>query len=282
MIEGSKFTYSGISPFEIEIKHIDIFPDDPSNVNDDHIHEMCEIYVNLTGNVSFMVENKIYPVSSGSVIITRPCEYHHCIYHSNDRHDHLWILFNGDSNKSLLDIFYNRKKGEGNLICLSEKQKKRVLELSLDIIRDGTDSIKGLSSFLQLLSILETADGKSEAVSETVPEDISRAVAFIGENLGNSFTVSDVAAYAHVSINTLERRFVDVLGTTPSAYIKKRRLARAAELLPTASSVGDVSEKCGFSDYSNFICLFRKQFGITPLKYKKLHATKTTSAEENA
>lgn len=280
MIEGKKLAYSGISPFDAIIKHIEISPDDPSNVYDDHIHEQCEIYLNLTGDVSFMVENKIYPVSSGSVIITRPCEYHHCICHSNDSHEHIWMLFDGDSNKRLFDMFYDRPMGEGNLICLSENQKNIVLELSLDIIRDGADTIIGISKFLQILSILENADGKTENLTKAIPTDISNAIAFIGENLGNPFTVSDVALDAHISVNTLERRFVEYLGTTPSAYIKKRRLARAAELLLSDASVGEVGEKCGFSDYSNFIRHFRNHFGITPLKYKKLHRTQNESAEE--
>ena len=33
--------------------------------------------------------------------------------------------------------------------------------------------------------------------------------------------------------------------------------------------VADAAAKSGFSDYSNYIQLFKKQFGMTPLQYKK-------------
>ena len=127
--------------------------------------------------------------------------------------------------------------------------------------------------------LLENPDGSLDKLSDSVPADISRAIAFIGENLGNVITVSEVAKAAHISVNTLERRFLDILKVTPSGYIKSRRLARAAELLPLCSSVGEVCEKCGFQDYSNFIAIFKKQFGVTPLKFKKMYEKKSQGAE---
>lgn len=279
MEKGKIINCKGFAPFGFNIKYVDILPDDPTNVKDDHIHGECEIYINLTGNVSFIVENRIYPIKSGSVIITRPFEYHHCIYHSNESHGHLWILFECSGNESLLPFFFDRPLGEDNLIQLSEIQKSKVYDLCMKIIQSENSEMENLTDFMRILCILENADGSFEGLSDSVPEDISKAIEFIGENLGNAFTVSDTARAAHISVNTLERRFLEVLKTTPSSYIKSRRLARAAELLPVCNSVGEVCEKCGFQDYSNFICVFRKQFGITPLKYKKMH-TQTGASRE--
>ena len=274
MEEGRIKNYNGISPFSMHIKYVDVLPDDPRNTHDHHIHAECEIYINLTGDVSFMVENRIYPVKSGSVIITRPCEFHHCIYHSNEPHKHLWILFDGDKNEKMLDMFYNRPLGTNNLIELNENQKNKVTELCLDIIRKDKSGVCEISDFLRILGILENGENETGILTENIPADIASAVEFIGENLGNTFTVSEVAKYAHISVNTLERRFVEVLKFTPSQYIKSRRLARAAELLPSSESVSDVCDKCGFRDYSNFIAIFKKQFGVTPLKYKKMYGTR--------
>jgi len=280
VIEERKLRFDGVAPFGMEIRYIDILPDDPDNTHEHHIHEGCEIYVNITGDVSFMVENKIYPVRSGSVIITRPYEYHHCIYHSDEHHEHLWMLFDGKGNEELLSLFYDRNIGENNLIELSEKQRDKVKELFEHIINKERSPACEAADILRIIAILENADGKTKELSESVPVDISRAVAFIGENLGNIFTVSEVAKAAHISVNTLERRFLEVLKVTPSGYIKSRRLARAAELLPSCSSVGEVCERCGFQDYSNFIAVFKKQFGITPLKFKKMYKKKVLVSAE--
>ena len=60
-----------------------------------HTHNEFELYVNLSGDVSFLVENNLYNLSRGDVIIARPGEYHHCIYRSDAPHKFFWILFNG-------------------------------------------------------------------------------------------------------------------------------------------------------------------------------------------
>ena len=117
-----KILLSQMSKADCSISHIDLDAVSPLNQNESHIHAECEIYINLSGDVSFEVENRIYPVSRGSVIITRPFEYHHCIYHSNRSHEHFWITFSAKENDHFLRMFFGREKGKDNLILLDEEQ----------------------------------------------------------------------------------------------------------------------------------------------------------------
>lgn len=94
-----------------------------------HIHDICEIYVNISGNVSFMVEKNIYNIEPGDIIITRPYEYHHCIFHEHSDHFHYWILFSATENKDLFNAFFNRVRGTNNLIRIPEEDRKNFLEL---------------------------------------------------------------------------------------------------------------------------------------------------------
>ena len=73
----------------------------------------------------------------------------------------------------------------------------------------------------------------------------------------------------HTSVNTLERHFRASLGITPCEFLRIRRLTKARELLGKGLSVQETSDACGFSDYSHFIALFRRRFGITPLQYRR-------------
>jgi AraC-like DNA-binding protein len=73
----------------------------------------------------------------------------------------------------------------------------------------------------------------------------------------------------HISVSTLERWFAENLRMTPSVYIKKIRLANAARFLSNGDSVTETAERCGFSDVSAMISLFKQQYGMTPLQYKK-------------
>jgi AraC-like DNA-binding protein len=51
--------------------------------------------------------------------------------------------------------------------------------------------------------------------------------------------------------------------------LRKKRLFASMLALRNGDTVTEAAMKSGFSDYSNYIQLFKKQFGITPLQYKK-------------
>ncbi len=262
-----------INEFNLAVKYADIYSTDPKNTHDSHIHHECEIYINISGDVSFIVENRIYPIIPGSIIITRPFEYHHCVYHSNKRHKHFWILFSSSGNEHLLDIFYKRKPGENNLLTLPPEETEKLVALCHSMTEEDIDECNMYYKFFKLINILKNAD-VAENTTGNYPDDVIFAINYINHHFAEQITVSDIAKGANVSVNTLERHFKQSLHTSPSDYIRKKRLANAAKLLISGCSVAEASENSGFADYSNFIYLFRKTYGTTPFKYKKELKTK--------
>lgn len=97
--------FEALSAFDFNIKYLEMQPESAKPV-DQHIYSECEIYFNLSGDVSFMAGDNVYPVSRGSVIITRPYEYHHCIYHSDAVHRYYRALFLGAQRKVSRYIFH--------------------------------------------------------------------------------------------------------------------------------------------------------------------------------
>ena len=261
-------SFKPICPFEIKTRYIEIASESPDSVFDSHIHEECEIYINLSGDVSFVVEDSIYPIVPGSIIITRPFEYHHCVYHSNKIHKHFWILFSTSGNEYLLDAFYNRKTGKNNLLMLTPEKTKEIISVCTEMADERGSDLENYYRFFKLISLLHDADTPNYSDS-TYPDDVVNAIKYINENLSNHLTIAEISRAVNVSINTLERHFMSVLNISPAAYIRKKRLSNAVKLLSDGYSVTEASEKSGFSDYSGFIALFKKTYGQTPLAYKK-------------
>ena len=59
---------------------------------------------------------------------------------------------------------------------------------------------------------------------------------------------------------------------TPTEYLNRIKLERAAELLETTSdSVLDIMFECGFNNVSYFNQLFKKAYGTTPGGYRRLN-----------
>jgi len=262
-------TFDGISPFDIYINYVNIDESPDFEHVSSHFHSQCELYINLSGDVSFMVENNIYHVKKGSIIITKPYEYHHCLYHSKSRHEYFCIWINSHKNEEFLDIFFKRNSGEGNLVILSEENTHKLISLCFELWEDNPTKKRRYYLYFKLLDLLSMGiSAENEIVN--LSSDIVLALEYIEENYLRKVSISEVARHAHISVNTLERHFKETLKASPTAYINKKRMFHSVILLKNGCSVMEAAEKSGFTDYSGYISKFKKIFGTTPLKYKRI------------
>ena len=68
----------------------------------------------------------------------------------------------------------------------------------------------------------------------------------------------------------LTKGFKLVYGDTIFSYHRKLALSRAASmLLNTDNTINEIAYDSGYSSPSNFCTAFKKQYGVTPLKYRE-------------
>lgn len=120
----AKIIFGGVEPFYMNIRYIETDSKSIGNVFEQHVHDECEIYFNLSGDVSFMVEDNIYPITPGSAVITRPYENHHCIYHSMPCTSTTGFCFHAAAMKNILICFSTELPGRAILLYLHRRQLK--------------------------------------------------------------------------------------------------------------------------------------------------------------
>ena len=266
MSEGN-ISFETLHGFNMSVHYVEGETVSPESSAEHHVHGECEIYFHLGGDVSFMVEDKIYPIQYGNVVITRPYEYHHCIYNRKTKHRHFCIMFSVENNESLLDIFFDRQKGRHNLFALDSEKTDELIELCHALCGDNVSGTEKYFYFFKMLRLFRYTESIGESAG--MPKELASVLRCIHESYAERLSVRSLAENAHISVSTLERLFADKLGMTPSVYIKKIRLANAARMLSKQCSVTEAAEGSGFSDVSAMIALFKDQYGVTPLKYKK-------------
>ncbi|MFT4007475.1 MAG: AraC family transcriptional regulator [Lacrimispora sp.] len=73
-----------------------------------------------------------------------------------------------------------------------------------------------------------------------------------------------------ISPKKLTKGFKLVYGDTIFSYYRKLALKRAASmLLETEKTINEIAYDSGYSNPSNFCAAFKKQYGVTPLKYRE-------------
>jgi AraC-like DNA-binding protein len=259
-----------MSEIEFSVTKITLDADSALNQNEAHIHKDCEIYINLSGDVAFAVENRIYEVSRGTAIVTMPYEYHHCIYRSNIPHCHYWITFSTQREQDFLKLFFAREKGINNRIDLNERELGILCDIPQKLLEDkgnGLDRRVLILRFFQILSAGAVMQPTAE--TQQLPKDVNKALAYMDAHLQEDIDIKQLAALCNVSINTLERHFKSSLGISPFEMLKRKRLIISMMYLKSGCTVTEAAQKSGFVDWSNYIQLFHKKFGITPGQYKK-------------
>ena len=99
---------------------------------------------------------------------------------------------------------------------------------------------------------------------------VQPALAIAAARLDEDVSLSALAAGTRLSPFHLHRLFLAVAGETPKQYTLRLRLARAAALLLTSDqSVLDVALSCGFQSHEAFTRAFRRQFAMTPRRYRQ-------------
>ena len=267
-IETRRISFPPIRQFDFDIQYSET--DRKSHVFeiDQHTHEKCEIYINLTGDVSFVVDGRLYPLTHGDVILVRPGKFHHCVYRSDERHTMFWILFDGQQNAEILDLFYGEERVD--FISPNEDEKAELIDLCVRLHSGGCADTELYVSFFRLLEILRRNKSNKASVNHSIPRALTEALLYIEQHISEPLPLSKIAENLHCSESTLERLFRENLNITPFEFVRKKKMILAAALLREENSVLDVGIKLGYSDNSHFIKLFRQYYGVTPFKYKKL------------
>lgn len=133
-----------------------------------------------------------------------------------------------------------------------------------------------LSSAARLLAATALTVFPSTARGPVMPRDqrdastatVRRAAAFIDEHAARDITVPEIAAAACVTVRALQLAFRRELDTTPTAYLRTVRLARAHRELVDADlsqeTVTAVAYRWGFSSASRFSAYYRESYGVSP------------------
>ena len=85
---------------------------------------------------------------------------------------------------------------------------------------------------------------------------------------GDKQSLEAMVADTGASLRTLQRCFADETGMTIENWRQKARLVHSAAALAEGAPVLEASLACGYDSPSAFIVAFRKQFGITPGRFR--------------
>jgi len=153
------------------------------------------------------------------------------------------------------------------MLCYEEEDIIRlnssVEHLKDAIISNKPDSIK--EHFANDILLTAKSDRTKSRDNSLLP-----AYEYICQNFNKNISLSFLADLSSCSIQTLINKFKKNYGKTPVKCIVDFRINKAKELLMnTDFSVSQISEICGYDNVYYFSNVFKKETGLSPLKYRQ-------------
>lgn len=115
---------------------------------------------------------------------------------------------------------------------------------------------------------------------------VLRAQSHIRSHVREEISVESLSRELGVSGRTLNRRFHEALGCSPTQYLQEVRVEGAKRLLETTSlSFEEIMERVGYGDPSSFRKLFERITKVSPSRYRRMfsiHRKKTVERQPEA
>lgn len=151
----------------------------------------------------------------------------------------------------------------GREISSSEPAQEMVLDRILDLL---------LVSVLRawLASPDTGVPAWHQAQSDSI---VGPALRLLHESPAYPWTVADLANRTGVSRASLARRFNDLVGEPPMAYLTSWRLTLAADMLREAdATIGTVARRVGYGSSFALSAAFKRERGLSPIEYRQRNA----------
>ena len=243
-----------------------------------HYHSLYEIYFLLEGNCTYIIDNRVYNVRSGDIVIIPEGIIHHTKY---DDINHTRILINCSEKyipDSLLPGLLSGIYLYRNPFVTEEvKRIFKAVENEYKLKDKHSDEI--ISCHTHSLFYLLMRNAGTCLDIDNGNKLIEQAVAYIRENFSADISLSSLAKKFCVSPEHFSRMFKKETGLGFSKYLNSLRLQYAEQLLKTAENINitRVAENCGFEDSNYFSKKFKEVYGISPKKVQKQNKPETIS-----
>lgn len=230
------------------------------NVRDYYlIHCVCE------GRGVYACGGCEYALRAGQCFVIRPGEITTYRADMCEPWSYTWIAFNGDSAR-----LFAERTGLCGAYVLDNPGVAAVFERLHGQIEDGALEAEN-NEYIMLAALYEIFAALPLRRPAESPRThyVERVRNYVSNMLSNPIPVGKLAADCGLERHYLCRVFREQTGQTLQEYIIGCKMDRARGLLlMTDLRVGDVARSVGYTDVYNFSKMFKKAFGLSPMKLR--------------
>lgn len=272
-------------------KHFEIYYYNDSHFSGvkGHIHDYYEFYFFLEGDVSMYIEENIFKLSPGDVILISPGVAHHLIQNTENKPYRRFVFWISREYCNLLfdlspDYIYLMRHVETtkryifhyDALALNSLQSK-----AFQLIEEQHSDRFGKEAKISLCVnnlILHLNRTIYEMEHPNTPREeqslYQKVMLYIEDHLDEELSLDQLAGVFYVNKYHIAHVFKENLGMSIHQFVTKKRLSLCRDAILSQTSINDAYLMCGFKDYSSFFRAFKKEYGMAPKQYRDMFLQK--------
>jgi len=243
-----------------------------------HWHDRVELLYITAGELVVHLDDSQAEVSAGQVAVFCPRMLHGGFAGENGVTFHA-IMFD-------LDNFYNKTPASEKYLAgllrnevyfqtvtaneyITKVVKQLVERLT---VKDEENPLLVIGLIYEIVGNLYQFGKESIKPIQKIGENFRNVLEYINTHFTEDISTKSLSQRFGYNETYFCRRFKEVTGITLMKYIQILRMELAQKLLKnTEKGVAEIALECGFTDISYFSNCFKRQVGLAPKEFRKVH-----------
>lgn len=249
-----------------------------------HYHDCHQIILIVKGSVEFGINGEILHAGEGDAVIFSRYENHSVRVLSSEYARYVLQIAPEVVNRSshVYSLLSDRPGGFCNVISVA-RYAGEIVSCFRQLMREQKEAEKLTDEMEQcvvkqlLILLFRCAQSNFCLPSDELVMDLKR---YFESSYGERHTLQALSKKYNLSVSALSHRFRTATGMAVMDYLLSCRMAYAKRMLALSElSVGEIVEKCGFSDSSNFSRTFKKLNGMTPSQFREKYGKQAEGSQ---
>lgn len=243
-----------------------------------HTHDFYELFLIEEGEIYHFINGRQDVMRKGDIYFVRP-EDEHCFQRGNcKKAQFVNMAFSANifqKAEAVMNLYFDTKQNGSSVEIHLPPRMELAIQAKMTFLAREKTSLSLMvrqdlvvSILLDCLLLLYS----QQAFEESVPEWLEQACLRMRQNQNYLDGLEKFIELAGKSQEHLTRCMKKYYHVTPTEYINQIRLEQTTILLETTDdSILDIMLECGFNNVSHFNQLFKKNYGLTPSRYRALN-----------
>lgn len=265
-----------------------LFIDKPDGCVSHHWHDEIEIIYILEGSRNVGVNNQIYHLETGDILLIGSRDIHYIFPQPNLSK---WMVIQFDSHlfdhysmelsdkKYIKSLFINSKKHINNKLDINvhKELEKQILLLAEEYEQKKEGYHMALKARLYDLIVtlvrqVSIQDDSSLQKSKQTKklESVDLVIQYIEEHYDEEISLEEIAKISNFSTFYFAHFFKEITGMTFGQYLNSYRIRKAEWYLTNRQEpISQIAFKVGFNSINTFNRTFKEENGCSPTQYRK-------------